>query len=136
LKKHFVGVFFSFIFGLLTGTATWKALWSRLHHKNSLSTLGAYDADAAAAGIPAPNGVEDVCMGIAIHPEYRGGGNATKLIEHYVTRVFEKGATRIRGAILKNNIASMTFFKKRGWTFMDVSDNEVSVWINKPGVVG
>jgi len=41
--------------------------------KNSLS-LGEYDSVLAEAGVPAPSGLEDLNMGIAVHPDWRGGG--------------------------------------------------------------
>jgi GNAT superfamily N-acetyltransferase len=71
-------------------------------------------------------------MGIGVHSDFRGGGNAGRLIDYYVTRVFEKGAVRTRGAILVNNTASMTFFKRHGWEFRRISDTQVSVWLDRP----
>lgn len=131
LKRYYVKFFWSVFKGLFTSRAVRKSLWSRLWGKSGLS-LGGYDSNLAEAGVPAPDGLEDVCMGIGVHSDYRGGGNAAKLLDYYVNRVFEKGAVRVRGGVLISNIASMTFFKRRGWNFKEISDTQVSVWINRP----
>ena len=131
LKRYYLKFFWSVIKGLFTSRAIWKSLWSRLWGKSGLS-LGGYDSLLADAGVPAPEGLEDVCMGIGVHSDYRGGGNAGKLLDYYVNRVFEKGAVRVRGGVLTSNIASMTFFKRRGWEFRRISDTQVSVWFDKP----
>ncbi len=131
LQRHRLKFFWSIFKGLFTSTAVWKSLWSRLRKKHILP-LGEYNVALADAGVPAPKGLEDLNMGIAVHPDYRGGGNAARLIGYYTARVFEMGATRIRGAILTNNLASMIFFKRRGWKFKELSDTQVSVWIDRP----
>ena len=132
LKRHRFRLFCSIIKGLLTGMAVWKSLWARLRKKNSLS-LGEYDSVLAEAGVPAPSGLEDLNMGIAVHPDWRGGGNAAKLIEYYTAIIFKTGVVRIRTAILTNNVASMFFFKRCGWKVRKVSDTQVSVWFDRSG---
>jgi RimJ/RimL family protein N-acetyltransferase len=94
--------------------------------------LGEYSDELAKAGVPVPNGLEDLNMGIALHPNFRGGGNAAKLIQYYQKHIFEKGAARIRGAILQENSASIKFFKKQGWEFKQLPDSNFSVWIDRP----
>jgi GNAT superfamily N-acetyltransferase len=129
LKRYYFKFFWSVIKGLFTSRAVWKSLWSRLWGKSGLS-LGGYGSKLAKAGVPAPEGLEDVCMGIGVHSDYRGKGAAAKLLDYYVNRVFVKGAVRVRGGVLTSNIASMTFFKRRGWNFKEISDTQVSVWYN------
>jgi GNAT superfamily N-acetyltransferase len=131
LRAHRFKFILSVLKGLFTSRAVWSALWLRLRKTNSLP-LGEYDSVLAAKGVPPPSGLEDLNMGIAVHSKFRGGGNAKKLIEYYTARVFEAGATRIRGAILTKNAASMIFFKRRGWKFKEISDTQVSVWIDRP----
>ncbi|MFC1677029.1 GNAT family N-acetyltransferase [Planctomycetota bacterium] len=131
LHTHRFEFLLSVLKGLLTSKAMWGSLWSRLRKTNALP-LGEYDSELAAKGVPVPQGVEDLNMGIAIHSKFRGGGNAKRLIEYYTARIFEIGATKIRGAILTKNIASMTFFKRHGWKFKEISDTQVSVWIDRP----
>jgi N-acetylglutamate synthase-like GNAT family acetyltransferase len=70
-------------------------------------------------------------MGIAIHPNWRGGGNAKRLLDYYIHKIFQTEAVRIRGAILTSNVASMTFFRRRGWQFKEISPKQVSVWVDK-----
>jgi ribosomal protein S18 acetylase RimI-like enzyme len=71
-------------------------------------------------------------MGIGVHSDFRGGGNAARLVDYYARRVFEKGAVRTRGAVLASNTASMNFFKRRGWEFRRISDTQVSIWLDRP----
>lgn len=129
-RSYYFRFFWSVVEGLFTNKAMWKSLWSRLRGKSGLQ-LGEYDSVLANAGVPPPEGQEDLCMGIGVHKDYRGRGNAARLIDYYVTRVFEKGAVRIRSAVLTDNIASMTFFKHRGWEFRPISDIQVSIWIDR-----
>jgi GNAT superfamily N-acetyltransferase len=131
LQRYYFRFLWGIIFGLFTNKAVWKSLRTRLRGKTGLH-LGEYDPALANAGVPPPDGQEDLCMGIGVHSDYRGGGNAARLIDYYVTRVFEKGAVRTRGAVLTSNIASMASFKHRGWEFRRISDTQVSIWIDRP----
>jgi RimJ/RimL family protein N-acetyltransferase len=131
LKRYYFKFFWSIIMGLLTGRTVWKAIWLRLRGKSSLQ-LGKYDSILAQAGVPSPEGPEDLQMGIGVHKDYRGGGNAERLIDYYVTRVFEKGVVRIRGAVLTRNVASMILFKRCGWEIKEISNTEVSIWLDRP----
>jgi GNAT superfamily N-acetyltransferase len=131
LQRYYFSFLWSIIFGLFTNKAVWKSLRARLRGKTGLH-LGEYDSALANAGVPPPQGQEDLCMGIGVHSDYRGGGNPARLIDYYVTRVFEKGAVRTRGAVLTSNIASMIFFKCRGWEFRRISDAQVSIWLDRP----
>jgi GNAT superfamily N-acetyltransferase len=131
LQRYYFRFFWSVIKGLFTNKAVWKSLWSRLRGQSGLH-LGEFDSALASAGVPPPQGQEDLCMGIGVHSDFRGGGNAARLIDYYAARVFEKGAVRTRGAVLTDNIASMNFFKRRGWEFRRISDTQVSVWFDRP----
>ena len=130
LRTHRFSFLLSVLKGLFTSKAVWSSLWSRLRKTNVLP-LGEYDSVLAAKGVPPPSGLEDINMGIAVHSQFRGGGNAKRLIEYYTARMFEAGITRIRGAILTKNTPSMIFFKRRGWKFKEISDTQVSVWIDR-----
>jgi len=130
LRAHWFKFLLSVLKGLSTSRAVWGALWSRLRKSNAL-LLEEYDSVLAAKGVPPPRGLEDLHMGIAVHSKFRGSGNAKRLIEYYMARVFEAGATRVRGAILTKNIASMIFFKHRGWSFKEILDTQVSVWLDR-----
>ncbi|MCK4782949.1 MAG: GNAT family N-acetyltransferase [Desulfobacteraceae bacterium] len=131
VKRYYFKFLWNFFVGLFSRASLWKALWSRLRGIHSLS-LGSYDCSLANAGVPPLRGPEDILMGIAVHRQFRGAGNAARLIEYYNTRVFARGALRIRTAILTSNIASMKFFKRLGWQFRELCSSQVSVWIDRP----
>ena len=131
LHRYYFRFLWSVIFGLFTSRAVWNSFRARLRGKTGLH-LGEYDSALANAGVPPPEGTENLCMGIGVHRDYRGGGNAARLLNYYVSSVFEKGVVRIRGAVLTTNVASMILFKSCGWEFRQVSDTQMSVWINRP----
>jgi len=131
LRRYYFRFLWNLVKGLFTSKAVWNSLLSRFRVKNR-SRLGEYDSVLAKAGVPPPEGLEDLCMGIGVHRDFRGEGNAARLIDYYVTRMFEKGVVRVRGDTRTNNIASMTFFKRRGWEFRRISDTQVSIWIDRP----
>ena len=131
LRTHRFKFLLSVLKGLITSKTVWSSLWLRLRKTNALP-LGEYDSALAAKGVPSPRGPEDLNMGIAVHSKFRGGGNAKRLVEYYTDRMFEAGAARIRGAILTKNTPSMIFFERCGWKFKEISDTQVSVWIDRP----
>ena len=131
LKKYRTRFFWDILKGLFSRKAVWEALVARFGKRNSFS-LGKYEPALAAIGIPAPKGPENINMEIALHPDFRGKGNAARLLEFYNKRVFEDGAVRTRGQVLASNIASATFFKRQGWTFLKISDTQFSIWFDKP----
>ena len=131
LHRYYLRFLWGVIKGLLTSKAVWNAFLSRSKVRNR-SRLEAYDSLLANAGVPPPEGLEDLCMGIGVHSDFRGGGNAARLIDYYVARAFEKGAVRVRGDVLYSNTASMTFFKHRGWEFKRINDTQASIWIDRP----
>jgi GNAT superfamily N-acetyltransferase len=134
LHRYYLIFLWNILKGIFTGKSMWKSLWSRLRKSNvsPLGNLREYDSQLANAGVPPPEGPEDLCMGIGVHRDFRGGGNAAKLLDYYIKRVFEKGAVRVRGAVLVSNTPSMTFFKNRGWEFRRISDAQVSIWLDRP----
>jgi GNAT superfamily N-acetyltransferase len=131
LHRYYFMFLCGIIFGLFTSKAVWKSLRARLRGTTGLY-LGEYDSALANAGVPPPQGQEDLFMGIGVHSDYRGGGNASRLIDYYSTRVFEKGAVRTRGAVLTSNIASLAAFKHRGWELRRISDIQVNIWFDRP----
>jgi GNAT superfamily N-acetyltransferase len=131
LRRHCFRFLWNVIKGLFTNKAVWNSLRSRARVRNR-SRLGEYDSLLAKAGIPPPEGLEDLCMGIGVHSDYRGGGNAARLIDYYVKKAFEKGAVRVRGDVFLSNTASVTFFKHRGWEFRRITDTQAGIWIDRP----
>ena len=133
IRKYRYKVIISLAKGLLARSAVWRAVFSRLTRKNTLSIpFGQFGPELEKHGFPAPTGPEDINIGIAMDPSFRGGGNAARLLDFYQKEVFKLGAVRIRGGILTSNLASMTFFERQGWQFQAISEEEVVVWIDRP----
>lgn len=80
--------------------------------------------------IPSANGPVGIFMPIAIHSDYRGGGNAVRLANYFTKRMFDKGMVRVRGRIAEDNIASLKLFRKLGWSEKRVSKHWYKVWID------
>jgi ribosomal protein S18 acetylase RimI-like enzyme len=131
LQRYFFRFLWDVLRGLFVRTAVWKLLWRRLQKKDSM-LLGGYDSILAAAGVPAPKGPEALHMLIGVHKQFRGGGNAQRLIEYHTKRMFEHGATRVRSAVLLSNLRSLNFFRRVGWNIKEVSSTYMSVWIDRP----
>ena len=81
--------------------------------------------------IPFANGPVGIFMPVAIHSDYRGGGNAARLTNFFTQRMFDKGMVRVRGRIAEDNIASLKLFRKIGWSEKRVSRHWYKVWIDK-----
>lgn len=131
LRHHFIQFCWSLLKGLFVSPSLWKSLWSRLRKKTSPS-LGEYDSVLADAGVPAPKGMEAFFTLVGVHPQWRGGGNAERLVKYFTTQMFQAGAARIRGAIRPNNLASLILHKRLSWNITKISPEEVCVWIDRP----
>ncbi len=131
LKQNFFAILLNILKGFFTSAAFWRSILTRIRGTNAMS-LAQYDTTLAKAGVPAPKGVESLNMFIGVHKDYRGGGNARKLLEHYCDQAFKAGACRVRTAVLCNNTASIRFFNKMEWNINKISEKYISVWIDKP----
>ncbi|HOQ05542.1 MAG TPA: GNAT family N-acetyltransferase [Anaerohalosphaeraceae bacterium] len=81
-----------------------------------------------------PAGPVGYFMPIALHPDYRGGGNAVRLARALMDEFFKRGVVRIRGNKIDiNNIASRRLFvEKLGWNSAVIENESVAVWIDRP----
>lgn len=138
IQKRFLRRYWFWLIGIIakdlfTRATIWKAICGRLIRKNRLS-MGVREFCPALEklGVPAPTGPEDINLGIAILPDFRGSGNPARLLNFYQEQMFKAGVVRIRGAILTNNVASIIFFKRQGWQFRKASEREWVIWIDKP----
>lgn len=131
LRQHFFQFCWSILKGLFISAIVWKLLSRRLR-KNTSPSLGEYGSALADAGVPAPKGTEALFILVGVHKQWRGKGNAERLVKYFATQMFEAGAKRIRGAISSDNLASLILHKRLGWKFKKISDTEVSVWIDRP----
>lgn len=130
LRNHFLLFCWSLFKGLFVSKAVWKLVWLRLRKKTGPS-LTEYDSDLADAGVPAPTGQEGLFVLVGVHPEWRGGGNAERLVKYFTTQMFEAGAARIRGAIRSDNLPSLILHKRLGWHIKKISADSISVWIDR-----
>jgi len=87
---------------------------------------------AEAEGSP-PDGSIGFFMPIAVHPDFRGGGNAVRLADYLTNKLFERGVARVRGGgITTDNIASRKLFEERlGWNSKVISDKWIAVWVDR-----
>jgi hypothetical protein len=81
LLRHPIRICWSLSKGLFTGIAIWQAVWGRLLDMRKLLSEkpGAVDS---ASDVPPAKGTEVLFMPIAVHTDYRGGGNAARLADY------------------------------------------------------
>ena len=123
----------SILWGLLTSTSVRKVIWAHLKNIHNLLTGGQGKQFAKAEGSP-PDGTIGFFMPIAVHSDFRGGGNATRLAAYLTNQFFERGVARVRGGIITiENTASRCLFEQRlGWNSKVISNKWVAVWIDQP----
>lgn len=122
----------SILWGLLTSTSVRKVIWTHLRNIPRLLTGGRGKQFAKAEGSP-PDGTMGFFMPIALHSDFRGGGNATRLATYLTNQFFERGVARVRGGIITiENTASRRLFEQRlGWNSKVIADKWVAVWIDR-----
>lgn len=130
LRNHFLLFCWSVFKGLFVSKAVWKLILQRLQKKTG-PPLTEYDSDLAEAGVPAPKGQEALFMLVGVSSQYRGGGNAERLVRYFTAQTFEAGIERIRGAIHSGNLASLILFKRLGWHIKKISADNINVWIDR-----
>jgi len=132
-KRYCIPLSLSILWGLLTSTSIRKVIWAHLKNIPNLLTGGKGKQFAKAEGSP-PDGTMGFFMPIAIHSDFRGGGNAVKLADYLTNQFFERGVARIRGGIITiENTASRRLFEQRlGWNSKVISNKWVAVWIDRP----
>lgn len=115
--------------GLFTSSTVRKVTFNIF--AKAIGKLFTKNADPVNAdNIPPANGPVGIFMPVAIHSDYRGGGNAARLVNFFAQRMFDKGMVRVRGRIEENNIASLKLFRKLGWSEKRVSKHWYKVWID------
>jgi predicted ATP-grasp superfamily ATP-dependent carboligase/ribosomal protein S18 acetylase RimI-like enzyme len=85
-----------------------------------------------------PAGPVGYFMPIAVHPDYRGGGNAVRVARALMEEFFKRGVVRIRGNKIDiHNLASQKLFvDKLGWNSVVIENESVVVWVDKPEAAG
>ncbi len=131
LRHHFFRFCWSISKGFFASAVVRNLLKRRLQ-KRSGPTLVEYNSILSVAGVPAPDGPEAYFTLVGVHPQWRGKGNAERLVKFFTAQMFEAGAARIRGAIHSDNLASLILHKRLGWNIKKISDKDISVWIDRP----
>ena len=124
-----------FVYGVLRGMITRPevrtGLADRLGFVNRLFRSQA-DRGLADAGIPPPTaGPEARFLDVAVHPSWRGGGHAERLVNFFAARVFAAGAGRLGGSVRPENLASLILYKRLNWNVQKTTPRRVDVWIDR-----
>jgi len=131
LRRHF----FCFVWGILSAfivnPVLRKAMWARFKRRVRL-LLQKRNAVLANSTVPPPKGPEASYILLGVHTQWRGRGNAGRLVEYFTTRMFETGAARINALIRLDNLPSLKVHKRLGWNMTEISPEEVCVWIDRP----
>jgi len=130
--RYFFPLCWNVFFGCLTSAAIRRVVFAHLKAMPEMFIEKKGKKFAEAEGSP-PDGPIGFFMPIALHPDFRGGGNAVKLANYLTNKFFERGVARIRGGgITIENIASRRLFEEKlGWNSKVISDKWVAVWIDR-----
>ena len=116
--------------GFFTSRAVRQGLWERLGFVRRLFRAQA-DRGLADAGVPPAAGPEARFLDVAVHPKWRGGRNAERLVEFFASRVLGAGAARLGGSVFPENLASLIMYKRLGWNVKKTGPRRVDVWIDR-----
>jgi len=82
------------------------------------------------AGIPPADGPVARLLYIGMLPEYRGGGNAQRLLQYCAEQLFALGAVRVAGIVPGDNLPSLILYKKAGWN-VQKTGGRYYVWADR-----
>lgn len=126
VRRRFFRFSLSLLKGLLVDEHARNAVWAKVRNMRTL--LKGHKNLLENTGIPAPRGPEAFFMDIGVHEQWRGGGNAERLVEYLTARIREMGVARVRASVSPSNLASLILFKGLGWNMKKVADEQVFVW--------
>ncbi len=133
LLRHPLRFCWSTLKGLFTSPLIWLAVLTRvlqirkiLAERPKIFAAGLGSSDMSPA-----KGMEALFMPIAVHADYRGGGNASQLTNCLTEKLLATGATRVIGKVAHDNIASIKLFRRLGWQESNISEQWLIVWIDK-----
>jgi len=131
--RYCIPLCWSVLLGCLTSASVRKVVLAHFKGVHNLFTSKQEKQFAKAEGSP-PDGPMGFFMPVAVHSDFRGGGNAVRLATYLTNQFFERGVARIRGGgITIENIASRRLFEQKlGWNSKVISDKWVAVWIDRP----
>jgi len=116
--------------GLFRSRAVWKGILRSLRSVRRL--FHAVDvAGASEAGIEPPDGPLMRYTYLGVHPDFRGRGNAKRLVAYFAEQAFGRGAARVAGTIVGSNRASQNLHKRLGWNMRTFKDQTCYIWLDK-----
>ncbi len=116
------------LIGLCTKRVVWKIVFLFLKANNPFRSrsLPSVSVD------PAPAGLVACFQPVALHPDFRGGGHADRLVCALIEHMFALGAVRVWGKIALDNVASQKLFMERlGWRKILIENSWYFVWMDK-----
>ncbi|MDH3208560.1 MAG: GNAT family N-acetyltransferase [Gemmatimonadota bacterium] len=128
--SHPVRFGLSLLKGLLTDPEVRSETWEKVRRTRRV-TEGA-ESELPGAGRPSADGPEAFFLVIGVHEEWRGGGNAPRLIEYLSERMWERDFARLRGFVSTSNLASLILYKNLGWSMQRGPGDQVFVWTDRP----
>ncbi|MBA7472911.1 hypothetical protein ES707_08243 [subsurface metagenome] len=131
LRRHFLRFSYSIFSAFVVNPALRNALCKRFKHITH-RLLEKHNSASNGSSVPPANGPEALYIILGVHSQWRGRGNAGRLVNYLVTRMFEAGAGRILGFIPSNNLPSLKLHKRLGWNIKQISTEEVKAWVDRP----
>lgn len=128
--KKYLSVFCWNIFKGLFTSSTVRKVTFRILKKNILKVFTKKTDIIDSDDISSANGPVGIFMPVAMHPDYRGGGNSEKLTNYFTKRMFDRGMMLLTGKIADDNIASLILFEKLGWKRKKIAGHWYKIWID------
>lgn len=131
MRRNLSPFVYSVLRGIITRPEVRKGVAHRLGFVKRLFRAHA-DRGLADAGIPPPAaGPEARFLDVAVHPNWRGGGHAERLVDFFAARIFAAGAGRLGGSVRPENLASLILYKRLNWNVEKTTPRRVDVWIDR-----
>ena len=116
------------IWGFLTSSKIRKEVFHRLLPDNNSAKTSNSNLHTQ---LPPCDGPKAYYFLVGLHEDYRGGGHADNLVNYFVKRLFETGASRIWGKIDVTNPASLILHKRTGFKVKKISTRKFIIWLDR-----
>lgn len=124
---------FSFLWGVLRGLFISPAIRQGIRRRLAIfnkAFLKKIDDETNKPDAFRSNVLEARFLYVAVYQDYRGGRNAERLVQYFTQCIFQIGATRLRGVVYPENLASLILYKRLGWNVKKTIPSRVDVWID------
>ena len=68
---------------------------------------------------------------VGVCQNWRGGGNAERLVRHFTDQIFALGADRVTGIVHVTNPASLILWKRLGWHLCRTTPSQYLIYVDK-----